>query len=461
MAPDEKKAEAQPTLDSRERVKKEVDGILTKLGEDVKKENSVEVKKKLLRQSIAAMKKEQFEELDARIRAGGADLPRGFLDAIQGHVEVSELVNTQIRNLRTEVEAQRAAAEKKPEGWMASAGEALTTGAQKIGEWSEWLWGKTKTGVGTGFDKFMEGMKAMGDGFMKLWEMVKGPLNKFRESVAISLGSFVISLEKVLPTAVTETFNALVGNVGVFYATLNRLGVKIVAGATDAANASVEEFNRIYEQMAEWRKPMALDFPGFIREVAGRLRAQKGSLAFTLADMVGMANIISGEKPSATPAVAPGAVAAAPGTTPSVAVPATPASPTQSADAKVDSDIGSVSGEMIGKNIAVEGTPLLFSKNCLLTVGGKKFRIDYGRLTVGGMFVSVTSIQKVGDTLEVTGEVPIFGSGKLVVSLGEFLRVVREMKTVDTKKDVSVEYKNAKGELKSKTLTFVPLGAAN
>jgi len=121
-------------------------------------------------------------------------------------------------------------------------------------------------------------------------------------------------------------------------------------------------------------------------------------------------------------------------------------------------DIGSVEGEVIGKNISVEGTPILFSKDCRLSVGAKRFRIDYFLWTVGGTLVTVTSIKKVGTALELTGKVPAFEPGTLTVSLSEFLRVVRELKTADKKKSLEVEYKNSKGKIGRKKLTFIPLG---
>ncbi|ALM10158.1 MAG TPA: hypothetical protein DEB30_03475 [Candidatus Peribacter riflensis] len=217
------------------------------------------------------------------------------------------------------------AEEHKAEGWMEWAGRNLTTGGETLKGWGTGAWAFTEKWGGKGWDSFIGGLKAVGDGFVRLWEGVKGPLNKAREGLAIALGGAVVSMEKLLPAWVKDGFNLLVGHYGVFYATINRLGVKIGAGATQAlqgaqehVRASVEEFSKIYDQAKEWGNTN-LDFSGFIREVAKRLKDQKNSLEFTMAEMVAMAGIVAAEKPAVTPAApaaAPIAAAPVPGTKP-------------------------------------------------------------------------------------------------------------------------------------------------
>jgi len=411
-SPDAAREVAPSTRDFLENLKREVQAV-----------DDAEGKKALIRERLKGMEKKDLDALKQNIDQN--QIPQDLLDAI---VDLRLLVDAQKAVLREAIaNGQASTAEQKPEGWMAWTGDQMKSGTEKVGQWTDWLMGKTKSGVGFGWDKTVEGMKTAGEWMMSIWSKIDGSIGKVRAGIAIALGGVVAEMEKFLPVWLKDGFNMIVGNYGVFYATINRLGVKIKEGATQVVQgahqqgqASVDTFSKIYDQAKAWGNT-ALDFPGFILEVANRLKVQKTSLEFTMADMVAMAGIVAGEKQM---------IPAAPAVAPAEKLPRT----------KVESL--AIGGLEVSK-IVEKGVTLL-------KVGEKKCRV-----TVGGSGISVTSIEKISDgSVVFNGTVLSALTGTVTVSMTELENVVGELKKLNGKKDIEVTYRNSKNEEKKKEIGF-------
>lgn len=443
--PTETPAEAPKTSPETPRdVIQQVNGFLERLKTDVAKEANPDKKKEIVAKSYKSLNQLEREELSKRVEEHKEGIPHELLEDLIGVLDV-----TDERKAALKAAIESGSDKKKPEGWMAWAGDQMKSGADKVGQWTDWLLGKTKSGVGFGWDKTVEGLAATGEWIMKIWGKFESSFNAARAGIAVALGGLVAKMDKILPAWLKDGFNTLVGNYGVFYATLNRLGVKIAAGAAQLAqgaseqvNASVGHFSEIYEQAKAWGNT-TLDFPGFIREVASRLRKVQPSLTFTMADMVAMAGIVAGEK-NVAPAVPTATPAPAPGVAPAVAPVAAVAGVAAVAEKLLRTKVESLA---IG---GLEVSKIVEKGVMLLKVGEKKCRV-----TIGGFGLSVTSIEKISDgSVAFNGTVLSVFTGTATVSMTELERVVGELKGLSGKKDIEVSYRNAKNEEKRVTINF-------
>ena len=417
-SPDTAREVAPGTRDFLERLKADVQAV----GDD-------EGKKTLIRERLKGMEKKDLDALKQNIDQH--QIPRDLLDAL---VDLRLLVDAQKAALREKItNGQASTTEQKPEGWADWAASQAKGGARKLEQWTDWAWDKTKSGFGAGWAKTLEGLSATGEWIMKMWGKVESSFNKARAGIAVALGGLVVKMEKILPTWLKDGFNTLVGNYGVFYATLNRLGVKIAAGATQLAqgaseqvNASVDHFSEIYEQAKAWGNT-TLDFPGFIREVASRLRKMQPALTFTMADMVAMAGIVAGEKKvelAATATVAPAASASIP--------------PEQLTRKEVQSltvnDIVISQVEENGKK--------------LLKVGNRKFSVNIA------LPVTLKKIEGISDgSVAFTGAM-IGISRTVTISKMEFESIIAALRDATGNKKIKVNYTNSKNEKKEQEVAF-------
>jgi len=416
--------------------------FLTQLRAQVQPIVDPETRKTFIRDRLKTLKHEEIDDLKRQM--DGNLIPQDLLDSL---VDLRELVDAQKDALRQQIESSNTAPEQKPEGWTDWAGNKVRGGAQKVEEWTDWLWGKTKSGFGTGWDKTVEGFSAVGEWIMKIWGKVEASFNKARAGIAVALGGLVAKMEKILPAWLKDGFNTIVGNYGVFYATLNRLGVKVtegaqqlVQGAREQANASVDHFSEIYEQAKAWGNT-TLDFPGFIREVASRLRKMQPSLTFTMADMVAMAGIVAGEKKvePAAPGVAPTTAVAGVATTatPQASPSAAPV-PEQLTRREVQSlTVNSVAVSKVEEN-----------GKTLLKVGDRKFSVNVT------FPVTLKKLEEVSDgSIALTGA--MFGfSSTVIISKQEFESIIAALRDATDNKKIKVNYTNSKNEKKEQEVAF-------
>ncbi|MDD4287524.1 MAG: hypothetical protein PHN33_04220 [Candidatus Peribacteraceae bacterium] len=424
-------------------VTQQVNDFLNKLKTDVEQKTTPADKKEIVRLGVGQLSTEQREELSKRMEEHKEGIPRELLEDLIGVLDV-----TDERKAALKADIESGSDKKKPEGWMVWAGDQMKSGTEKVGQWTDWLMGKTKSGVGFGWDKTVEGLKTAGEWMMSIWSKIEGSIGKVRAGIAIALGGVVAKMEKFLPVWLKDGFNMIVGNYGVFYATINRLGVKIKEGATQVAQgaqeqvqASVDTFSKIYDQAKAWGNT-ALDFPSFILEVANRLKVQKTSLEFTMAEMVAMAGIVAGEKQ-----VIPAAPVVAPGVAPSAAIAGVAAAP-GIAPAAVPEQLARKEVQSLTVN-GVDISQVEEKGEKLLKMGEKNYRVN------AGVPVSVTKIEELSDgSVAFTGTVAEFLPDTISVTKKQLESVVDELKRTIGSKKIEVTYRNSKNEEIKKKITF-------
>lgn len=260
---------------------------------------SVETEEQRIAREAQERRRTEQQALEERTRAARDVTRRGL----------PEQVPVSSRPALEQARPESLPSQQHPQGWM-----------ERMGQTLEGFWGKTKSGSQFAWKKTLDGFSATADWFVKMWDKIETSFGKVRAGLAVAFGGLVAKMDKILPQKVKDIFNAIVGNYGVFYATLNRLGVKVTEGAQQAIqdageqiNAGVDRFAEIYEQAKAWGNT-TLDFPGFIREVAVRLRVLHPNLQFTMAEMVAMATTVAGTKMVAIPATVPAGAPARPET---------------------------------------------------------------------------------------------------------------------------------------------------
>lgn len=456
--------------------------FLERLKADVETVGDQEGKKTLIRERLQTLKREEIDSLKQQI--DGNLIPDDLLMAL---VDLRLLVDAQKDALRQAIENGNApaATEKKPEGWMAWAGEQMKSGVETFTGWMKKFGSWTSEKAGGGWKYFLGAATATATA-------IGSGISWMREKAAHTFGAFVASVEPYLPEWdwLKKGLNFLMGDYGVLYKNFARFKIEVQPNASDQ-ELSLQPFMQRFEMVSVTGQNFTFD--EFCRLVALKLRENPAKrtaipLKITQLELEQAADQVVQQRlntPPAAPVASPVSAEAAPvstasaqGTEPAApsaldvapaaavgaTVPAAAASPPvthpQPTPEIAPSDVPASAPEQITRtevqSLTVNGVEISKVQNggeTLLKMGEHKYRVRphvlFGLLTPK---VSVTKVEKISDgTVAITGALGLL-SGTVIVTEQE-LGSAAAMVT-GGKDQIEVTYRSADGTEQKRTLTF-------
>jgi len=415
----------------------QVNNHLEKLKADVAKEADPAEKKKLVKLCFDQMNKEEREELSKRVEGRQAGIPRELLEDLIG---VLDLTDDRKAALRAEIEA----GEKKPEGWMAQAGDALKSGTNTVLDWmkSAWKWTEGKAG---------SGWKGLAEGFTAAVGAIGTGFSWLREKSAHMFGSLAASVDEYLPDWVKKPLNFIMGDYGVLYKNFAKYRIEIVANASDQP-LSLEALMEKYRSLSDNDRGGLFD--AFCKDVALAARNKRtGPLKVTQAQLEQAADQVVAQR-LAMPATPPAAPGVAPVATPGAA----PAQAVAAASPQLQTRVEVQSLSVKGINLATEER----DGHKLLKLGQQLFSIE---ASIPLSSLSVSKIELLSDkSVAITGILTIGKSwasvdipGTSTISNQELERIVGELQGASSKKKITIAYVNEKGQSKTADLELSPV----
>ncbi|MDD5041744.1 MAG: hypothetical protein PHX87_04890 [Candidatus Peribacteraceae bacterium] len=416
MSTETPKEAPKPSPDAAREVADRTKNFLEKLKTDVEAIADDEGKKTLIRERLQGMEKKDLDALKQNI-----DQNLISPDLLNALIGIRDLVEEKRNALKAEVEATRGAAEQKPEGWMAQAGDTLKKGAETVIGWMKSFGAWTSEKAGGGWKHFVEGatatIAAIGSGWAWL-----------REKSAHAFGSLAASVDDYLPDWIKKPLNFLMGDFGVIYKNFSRYRIEVTPNTPDQ-EMSLAAFMEKYRALSDNDKGGSFD--GFCKAVALNVRANRtGPLTVKQSELELAADQVVAQKmaapavPSVTSAVAP-------------AAPSQPPTPEHITRTEVQSF--TINGIDISK---------ITEKNeTLLKMNDRKYRVNVG------VPVSVTKIEELSDgNVAFTGKASALIPGTITVTKQELGNVANAV--ITGKKTLEVTYRNGAGVEKKQKMTF-------
>jgi|GEM_PF-2812553 len=294
--PTETSAEAPKTSPEAPRdVIQQVNGFLERLKTDVAKEANPDKKKEIVAKSYKSLNQSEREELSKRVEEHKEGIPHELLEDLIGVLDV-----TDERKAALKAAIESGSDKKKPEGWMAWAGDQMKSGADKVTGWMKQFGSWTSNNAGKGWQHFVEGatatIAAIGSGWAWL-----------REKAAHALGSLTASVDDYLPDWIKKPLNFLMGDYGVIYKNFSKRRIEIVSNGPNQ-ELSLEPLMEKFRSLSDNGKGGSFD--DFCNAVALKARNNRaGPLKVKQSELEQAADLVVAEmlkKPAVAPAPAPG-----------------------------------------------------------------------------------------------------------------------------------------------------------
>jgi len=260
-----------PSPDAAREVADSTKRFLEKLKTDVQTINDPEAKKAYIRTQLKGMEKAEFESLKQNIEQN--QISPDLLTAL---VDIRILVDDQKEALRKQLEAGKTSQapenvpaapvapteEKKPEGWMAWAGDQMKSGADKVTGWMKQFGSWTSNNAGKGWQHFVEGatatIAAIGSGWAWL-----------REKAAHTFGSLTASVDDYLPDWIKKPLNFLMGDYGMVYKNFSKFKIEVLPN-DPKQELSLKQFMEKFSMISVTGQNVSFD--EYCRLVALKLR---------------------------------------------------------------------------------------------------------------------------------------------------------------------------------------------